>query len=575
MLDGCSWYRTRLPLERAQELELINFQEFDSNTDKIMELAKKADAYFLRFSFSRADAFIKEIKSLYPKKPIIFDIDDNYFIVNPLNDFYAEMGTKEVMADGKPLWIEGKDFDPYRNRKRVIDYEYCLAHATVVTVTTEKLAELVRPYNKNVVVIPNAIDFNRFPDVDVKHDDLRLLWSGGSSHFEDLTKVKADLERLMADYPTLNLYIYGQVFPSLFKNIDQKRLHTLGWINADGHGFRLATVGADVGFCPLVKNEFNSFKSSIKYYEMAALGIPVVCKNMLPYSEDITNGENGVLYTDDFYAQVKKLLDDKVLRSKIGQAGKEWVKKNRNIRDTGKVFGQMLTDLVQASVGFDIKQKEPIKKFSIVIPCHNRLKLAKQTLQSLRQSTPRDLYELIVVDDDSSDGTREWLETQDIDKLVKVSHHSCGASKNEGMKYATCDYIYISDADMYFGKDWYKDLINIYPKLSPTILGAVGHPYWKELRSFKVDGKDIHMVEQQPGNSWMITKDIWYKCGPLLEGVGAGVDDTEFCDRAKKKGIFVAYLDTKVLHCGLKRADGTDTYGSEQFKDYPKGVIVE
>lgn len=577
--DGCSWYRTRQPLTQASELDLLTFKELDTDnqTEKeIYELIKVADVYYLRFSFVGAASFIKMAKESYPKKPIIFDTDDDYFNVNPLNDFYATVGTKEVLADGKPLWVEGNKFDPYANRKLMIDYEYCISHATVVTTTTEKLAQELRNFNDNVVVFPNSIDPLRFPKIKVEHDDLRLLWHGGSSHYPDLVTVKSDLERLMSDYPTLNLYIYGQVFKGLFKNIDEKRLRFQGWIGADGHGFRLATIGADVAICPLVNSPFNENKSSIKFYESAALGIPTVAKNILPYSADIKNGRTGFLYDNDLYDQVKKLLDDKNLRNNISKQGYEWVIENRNLKTIGKNFGEFINKIVQATSGFEIKESNPIKRFSIVIPTHNRLNLAKQTLESLKKNTPRDLYELIVVDDDSTDGTREWLKTQDIDVLIENDSHSCGASKNKGVLATTCEYIYISDADMYFGEGWYKDLIKVYPRISEMILGCVGHPYWETIKTFKDGNIEIHITEQQPGNSWMITKDIWNKCGPLLEGVGAGVDDTEFCNRAKKLGIYVGHLNSSVYHCGLKRADGTPTYGADlQIKDLPKGVITE
>ncbi len=574
-LDGCTWYRAKQPLMMAHENEQIQLMEFDPNvltTEQVFKALKTADVYFLRFSFNQAATFIKELRQVYPNKPIIFDIDDDYFNVNPLNDFYSTMGTREVYADGKPLWIEGKNFDPYENRKRVIDYEYCISHATAVTVTTEKLAEVTSKYNERIMIIPNAIDFARFPKIEVKHDDLRLLWSGGSSHYRDLVTVKDDIERLMKDYPTLNLYIYGQVFTGLFTNIDQSRCHYQGWVNADGHGYRLATVGADVAICPLENNEFNQKKSSIKYYETAALGIPTVAKDMLPYSADI-NGDNGLLYKDDLYSQVKKLLDNPELRKKIGENGYQWVKENRNLENTSKDLADMLNSLVAESFGFFTHKAEEIEKISIVIPTHNRLELAKQTITSLQKHTPRNLYELIVVDDDSTDGTREWLKTQDIDKLIEADHHACGLSKNLGIEAASHEHIYVSDADMFFEEGWYEELFKIYPTLPPIILGALGHPWWPTKYAFE----GINLVEQQPGYSWLITKEIYNKCGPLIETRVPGEDDTEFCNRAKKQGIFVGYLPTgKIYHCGITRADGSITYGWEdQVKNYPKYIITK
>jgi glycosyltransferase involved in cell wall biosynthesis len=349
-LDGCSWYRSRLPLDKAKELGLIDLRELDTDkqdTKEIMELIKGAEVFYLRFSMAKAAAFIRDIKENYPQKKIVFDTDDDLLNVNYLSDSYATFGTKEIYKeDGTPIWKEGTQFDPYDNRKRMIDYEYCLSKADIVTVTTLHLAETVKAFNPNVAVIPNAIDFNRFPQIRIdKGDELRLLWHGGASHYQDLWSVKADLDRLMKDYPNLHFYLYGQPFPAITKDMPKERVHTAYWINADGHGYRLATVGADVAICPLVESDFNQNKSSIKFYENSALKIPTVAKKMLPYEADIVDGKTGLLYTNNLYSQVKKLLDSKTLRARLGQGAYDWVQEHRNLSDIGRDLGQLLASL--------------------------------------------------------------------------------------------------------------------------------------------------------------------------------------------------------------------------------------
>lgn len=89
-------------------------------------------------------------------------------------------------------------------------------------------------------------------------------------------------------------------------------------------------------------------------------------------------------------------------------------------------------------------------KISIIIPTYNRRHLIGQTLDSiLRQTLPP--YEIIVVDDGSTDGTPEWL-AQIYGSQVKVVRNlgkGPGAARNMGFSLSTGDYIKFFDSD-----DW-------------------------------------------------------------------------------------------------------------------------
>jgi len=224
----------------------------------------------------------------------------------------------------------------------------------------------------------------------------------------------------------------------------------------------------------------------------------------------------------------------------------------------------------------------------IIIPCFNRFRLVNQTLDSLFENTPKKLYKLIIVDGGSTDGTREWLQTQNFEgyELILQENKGPGGAKNAGVKASgETEYLYISDSDMYFKKGWLETLIKVYQGLPEIgILGALGHPWWPTIGKQWVGGEpgvragaEIDFVEQQPGYSWFMKREIWEKCGPLQEGVSYGVDDTEFCNKTKDLGYKIGYLKEElVLHCGIKRADGSVTYGAlDQIKDYPEEVITE
>ncbi len=224
------------------------------------------------------------------------------------------------------------------------------------------------------------------------------------------------------------------------------------------------------------------------------------------------------------------------------------------------------------------------QRVSIIIPVFNRLRLVKQTLESLYRVTPRELYRLIVVDNGSTDGAWEYLQTIPfIDKLIKEEERGPGPAKNRGVKESEGEYLYISDSDMYFLVGWLETLQKAYqPEIG--VLGALGHPWWPAVGKKWVGGEpgiragiEVEFAEQQPGYSWFMRREIWDKFGPLVAGKVYGEEDTEFCNRVKAGGYLVGHTKNElILHCGIKRADGSITYGAEdQIKNYPEGVITE
>jgi Glycosyl transferase family 2 len=86
-------------------------------------------------------------------------------------------------------------------------------------------------------------------------------------------------------------------------------------------------------------------------------------------------------------------------------------------------------------------------RFSIVIPTYNRLEFLKQVLSSIRAQTFTD-YEVIVVDDGSTDRTREWLFSQGEDVLaITQPNRGPGSARNFGARHASGTYLAFLDSD--------------------------------------------------------------------------------------------------------------------------------
>lgn len=83
--------------------------------------------------------------------------------------------------------------------------------AKFVTTTTPEFATEIRKYNKNVYVLPNAInpDEPQFKEVTAQHDKLRIGWLGGSSHLADLQLLDSSFAKIIDKKDKLQFVICG------------------------------------------------------------------------------------------------------------------------------------------------------------------------------------------------------------------------------------------------------------------------------------------------------------------------------------------------------------------------------
>lgn len=93
------------------------------------------------------------------------------------------------------------------------------------------------------------------------------------------------------------------------------------------------------------------------------------------------------------------------------------------------------------------------KKFSIIIPAYNSEKTIERAYNSIISQTFKN-YEIIIVDDCSKDNTLEVIKKLDGVIVKQTSHNSKdGGARNEGIKFATGEYIIFLDADDYLADE--------------------------------------------------------------------------------------------------------------------------
>lgn len=101
-------------------------------------------------------------------------------------------------------------------------------------------------------------------------------------------------------------------------------------------------------------------------------------------------------------------------------------------------------------------------KLSVVIPCYNELKTIQEIVEKVKAAPVQEI-EIIVIDDASTDGTRELLRNTVEGLVDRVIYHQenmgKGAALRNGFLAATGDIVVVQDADMEYDPDEFPGLM--------------------------------------------------------------------------------------------------------------------
>lgn len=202
------------------------------------------------------------------------------------------------------------------------------------------------------------------------------------------------------------------------------------------------------------------------------------------------------------------------------------------------------------------------EKFSVCIINWNWLEILKQSIEKLKDENA----EVIVLDNGSHDGSKEWLlEQKDIKTILLDENKGSSIGRNLMLKEAHGEYILLLDSDIIFIPGSLDYMAKRLSECPPNIKALGFNPwmctndmskYTEKLPLYdaplKLDG-NLRMAPTQYG---LFKREVFDKCTfDENFGIGWGGEDDDLYKQMQKLGFDIRFVDCLYYH-----AKGTEKW---------------
>lgn len=332
LMGGCHYVRALIPMREGG----WDGDKTSLRTEKLSnEMRARAvlDADVVIFHRPNDDRALGVAEKLRQQgKKIVMDNDDTYkgFDKSKLGKLADKFGQVEAGID-----IFGK-------------------FADMITCSTEFLRQEYLKLNPNVVVLPNCVDPDDWPEEDeiLKNDGskLRIGLVGSVGLHTDVAGFTHVLDYLL-NRPDVQLVVFAlpantpeskDVHNYYLPELNFWKSYNVEWqpfVPIQDYISTLNGLKLDMLLIPRSDDYFNRCKSNVKFLEASMLEIPVVAQgfttNDSPYQVDPEDAQHMKIVTDNskWIEEIDALISSKDLRLEMGKKAREYVLSKYQIKD--------------------------------------------------------------------------------------------------------------------------------------------------------------------------------------------------------------------------------------------------
>ena len=345
------------------------------------------------------------------------------------------------------------------NNKSMVSREVLLVRESDLLIASSRpLYEKWKNKNPNCILLPNAADFEHFSTLPL-NDLLSKIpkpiigYYGAISDWFD----NGLIEYLADEKKDWSFVFIGHTFGSNLSRLGKMpNVHFLG--EKPYQDLPAYLYWFDVCIIPFRLNELTKATNPVKFYEFMSSGEKVVSvelPELHPYSKYLYLAKDR----KDFFQKIMTALleNDPSLITKRIQLARE------------NTWGERFRILSKTIRGI-------YPKVSIIVVTYNNLLLTKLCLESIFSKSHYPNYEVIVVDNNSNDGTKEYLRElaagrPQVKVIFNPLNNGFSKANNQGILASSGEYIFLLNNDTIVTRGWLTRLLR---HLQDEKIGLVG-----------------------------------------------------------------------------------------------------
>ncbi len=199
-------------------------------------------------------------------------------------------------------------------------------------------------------------------------------------------------------------------------------------------------------------------------------------------------------------------------------------------------------------------------KLSVIVPCLNAGKTVAVQLEALCRQRWNDSWEVIVVDNGSTDGTQkivaQYAERLPGLQLVQAARRGAAHARNVGARLAAGDALAFCDADDEVGAGWLEAIgtaLLRHDFVASRMDVEKLNPPWLARRLHNVQGFELRRISYPPflnhaGSSGLAIKKNVHQAVLGFDESLAQREDTDYCFRVQLHGVPLHFEPAALIH---------------------------